>query len=470
MNRQLVNRANALVNAAGAAGLVVGLGEAVRALRRYGGQYDRAYQFIARNARRDRAGNIQSRVNQRLGLNMDRMVNYGGPPKRRRFVGPAAPVQRAVGNNAPAGYQAMTYHKRSYGNKRKRNIIADMKRQFINGQTDMILRYQSLVSPQPTTATLLSKSLINLKTASDLYTSCFAFNLSSLGYQPWSDIKVVPFYRLTKRLNNAGNLANWYWHKQSGALNDALGTSASDIWQKEHLEGYYSNANEYRHDWSDIRLLFQGSVKYPTRVHVYRVKFAHEGLGPDRQYYTRTNVLTTYDVMCADPKEFNEADYFWERFMLPKIVHPFANTKKTGLTDRKHLVVLSHEVMSIGSEVTISADVQPLQHMHRMFVRNGKTYGLNDAQNCEASLMPDAAVPPKCGIKGDGAPGFSNVTDINNVAPMGVDRTQDEWLLIVAENYQETGSGYDPEKEVSIDNSPSFDICVRNKYTLYNKA
>lgn len=148
--------------------------------------------------------------------------------------------------------------------------------------------------------------------------------------------------------------------------------------------------------------------------------------------------------------------------MMPKMTHPFANTKKTSLQDRRHLVVISHDVINLNNELSISEDVQPLQHIKRMFVRNGTVYDLVSADSAESNLMPDAG---KSGLTTAANPGFSNFAG-NDIGSEFPKREYDRWLMIVPENYQYTSS----EVPQTVTNSPSFDLCVRGKYTYFSKV
>lgn len=473
MNLPIEVRAQQLYRAAGAAGIVLTLSEAHRALRRYGGLYDLAWQFVERNARRNYRGGIQARIQQRIGMSDNRMQidTPMNQAQRRRFVGPPVPKMK-LGNAAPAGVQQLTYHKRKYGKARREPLIKRMKRQLDKAQVDMIARFQSLTSPQPTAQTLLTRYMSNFVADATkyLYTSCYCFNLSSLALQPYNGVALQPLYRLYKKTLVDDDSQAWFWQPEPGKLNDADGTADSPSWQQEHYEGNVAAIDTtYRHDWVDVKLMLQGTVKYPVRFHIYRVNFLMDGLGPNRVYTDPDNSAVTFDDALNEASDFNEVDYFWERFMMPKIVHPFAGTKKTGLTSRRHLNVISHEVVNIGSEVTISSDLQPLQHIHSMFIRSGKMYKQESAVGAEKSLMP-VLVPPntKVGMAGDGKPGFSDVNGASTLSYYGVDRSKDEWLMIVAENYQRTT---DSEPAVAQDatNTPSFDIRVRNKFTMFIK-
>lgn len=387
--------------------------------------------------------------------------------KRRKFVGEITKMNMDYGNPAPAGYRPVTYHKRYGKGYRRKGLMATLKQQVKDNQMDLICRWQSVLTPQPRAASLLSRPFGQRTDGTILYMPCYAFNLSDIGYNVAQTFQGTPMYRLEKDTTAGGTAQGWDWTDITGTKNNADGVTDSKHWQLEHQEGSLGLTDRYRHDWSHIRILFQGMTKYPCRFHVYRVRFFNK-CGPQRVGYNYSGGggVVTIDQP-PDSTQYNENDYFWERFMFPKVVHPFANTKKTGLTDRKHLKVLSHEVINVGSEVTISSDVQPLQHIHNMFVRNGKVYSLMEAKDVEAKFMPQAGA--QAGIRGDGKAGFSNVQENQAIQSAPVDESAPEWLLIVAEAYQVTGTGM-PEVSQDVTNTPSFDISVRSKFTVYNKV
>lgn len=183
-------------------------------------------------------------------------------------------------------------------------------------------------------------------------------------------------------------------------------------------------------------------------------------MGPER--YRKLPGQENPDTEDVNPTSFDDtsaADYFWERFMFPKMVHPFGVTKR-AYDGTKCMKVLKHEVISINSELNISSDVQPLQHMKRIFYRNGFHSSLDEAEEVEKQFMPVGAYS---GITGDGKVGFSDANDKWSCQQFLRDRSKDLYLMIVPENYQQIS-------EVSTDNCPSFDICIRNKYTVTVKT
>lgn len=468
---QIIRLQQRAAQVAFALGLNYSAQQIVNLVYRYGPRVVEHLRYQARHP-----GSTSS-LEQRVGPEPMEIATPAQMAQRRKSVGPVGPSKRMnFGNPAPAGVQQLTYHKRKYGRKKKVNIISRLAKSLKETEIDMICRWQSITSPQPTAQTMLSRYLSNYKDVSGvLYTSAYCFNYTALGRTPNQDWKNIPMYRLTKNTAADKSVQSWNWIVEEGTKNNADGLTAATEWQLEHYEflGFNTDSVNYRHDWTDFKIMFQGTTKYPVRFHVYRVKFLLDALAPLRHYLDASNVDTAFDEAEADSDNFNEADYFWERFMEPKIVHPFAGTKKTGLMARKHLKIISHEVMNLGSEVTISSDVQPLQHIHSMFIRNGKYYKNESAKQVEADLMPVNVVGPPAtvtvGIKGDGRVGYSNTNEALALTPYVLDRSQDEYVLIVAENYQQTGNFYDPVKTQDATNTPSFDIRVRSKYTMFQK-
>lgn len=425
------------------------------------GAYD-AYKVVADISRKRKRPNVEDYT---------RYI-----PKMKRSSNSGDTNMYEAGNSAPAGVQQTTYHKRRYRGVKRKPLLKRIYENLRELENDSICRWQSITTPQPTTLGLLSQNMANyLNAAKNLYTSCYCFNLSALGRQNNQGWKLYPWYRLVKDTNANYDAQAWTWEAQSGANCHADGSSDDFAWQQEHYESSFGlSAPKFRHDWSDVKIMLQGTIKYPTRFHIYRVRFMLDGLGPRREYRNASEVLKVFDSALDDAHDIAEVDYFWERFMGPKIVHPFFNTKKTGLQQRQHLKVISHEVVNLGADVTIANDVQPLQHIHSMFIKSGKMYDTTSAIQVERDLMPVADPGPPavttCGIKGDGNVGYSDVNNVSTHSAYVTDRSKDEWLMIVAENYQQSGDGYEPAKGIDANNTPSLDIRVRSKWTEFKMS
>lgn len=444
--RQDIDR---LQRAARASGVLLTFNAAVDLVREYGPEAINIVRNQARNPR------DVSRLERLIGPG-DRSESSTNNKKPR--VDPPNTMMNVDGDPTVGGYRQISFSKKVLRGKRKRSVLSRVIQDAKEQEQDVIYRWQTLLTPLPTTATLLTKVLSNYSTGTSLYTGCYCFNLSAPG-QTGDGSYTAPCYRLYKDAAALTAARAWKWDVQGGIKNDPLGVATSALWQLEHSEQNSVVNAQYRHDWSDIRLMLQGTTNYPIRVHVYVVQFKVDGLGPIRKY--GAGAATDADINPTDPQEISEADYFWERFMMPKMTHPFANTKKTGLQDRRHLAVLSHDVVMLNNELNISADAQPLQHIKRMFVRNGTVYTTINTKDVEASLMPSAG---RSGLTNAAPPGFANQAgnDMGDTFPL---REYDRWLMIVPEHYIYT-SDVVPQ---TTGNSPSFDICVRSKYTLFTK-
>lgn len=465
------SRAQQLVDIVGARGIVSTIREALLALRRNRNNLQRASDFIAARVARDREAYYRSN----MPISYDRYAP-GGMRKRRRFVGGAtvsgSMAMDVTGNAASAGYQAITFCKSKVGRKKPVNAISKVIKEVRANDKDLICRWQSILSPQPSTASLLSMDCANTISGNTMYTGCRVWNLSALGYYMQhtsgataSAYAGLPCYRLFKDLS--ATIANraWKWIPEGGVKNNHDGSTNSAPWQVEHSELPQLNMGPqttgYSHDWTDIRLLFQGTNKYPVRFHIYFVKFLQNGIGPLRYSSVDDAAESTLDENPTDADEIGVSDYFWERFMFPKIVHPFGVTKRPYSGD-KTIQVLKHEVISLNSELSISSDVQPLQHMKRIFYRNGASYSLNQPRLVEQEFMRKL-VEDVSGIRGDGKVGFSDSKERDSTTPYDTDRSKDTWLMVVPENYQVTSTP-------TTDNAPSMDICLRNKYTVVQKT
>lgn len=393
-------------------------------------------------------------------------------PASHAAVAGAAAAGQDIRVNHVANYHQSQFSKTVMRGRPKKSLLKRVANFMRNNQYDFISRWQSLTVPYPSSSSMLSKYLANVNAGgladrTSWSMPAYCFNLSCNPYwnvDPGSGASTYgygsPMYRLVKDESVAGTARQWTWQSENGVNNAAAGTGNNKPWQPEHYDGgLLGSLSKYRHDWSQIKMIVQGRNKFPTRVHLYVVSFPFDGVGPKREYtpgYTVDEDPTQADNIA-------QIDYFWERFMEPKVVHPLSSTKKTGL-DERHMYVYHHEVLSIGPELTVASDANPLQIQKHLFIRNGREYTTVSPVNTEQNLMPVGADPAeKTGIKADQLPGFSNVAG-SNVSDYFPKRSLDRWLLIVAENYvMDTGN---PDT-TSVDRTPSFDIVVRSKYTYF---
>lgn len=470
----------ALVERARQVGIGLSIVEAYELIRDAHGNFNDALEQLTVGARN--AG-LRDRV--------DRLINIGGQPYQEEQPPAKIPrieegdvtMQSGVSNYAQTGYS-----KKVLGRYKKRKLWKDVAKYVRGMQNNVIGRCQDLLCPRPTAASLLSKPLSFCldQTNTLLLMPCYCFNLSLPPFHANDNglAYINPMYRLSKNLSQLPASRAWTWIEQpmqnnaaSGNLkqSDLPGYSASQ-WQIEHTERGIGSYNSYQHNWSDIRLLFQGSVQYPTRFHVYTCTFPFDGVGPVR--VTSASGVFVQDTNPTDADDIAEADYFWERMMFPKVVHPFAVTKKTGL-HHKHMNVISHEVINIGCENSNGQDLQPMQYIKRIFYRNGKVYDNYRASTTESSFMELTVPAARSGLRDTQYVGYAD-NDVQDGATSLPSREKDVWLVIIAENYVKTTgtrvgwtSGtpttapYTWTETGTVSNTPSFDLSVRGKYVMY---
>lgn len=388
------------------------------------------------------------------------------PAKRRNF-GPVPQAMDIDGNN-PAGYKQIRFSKSTYGRYKKKSAISRVKQFVRNMQHDEIWRFQSLLTPRPTASTYLTQKTEFNNNGAVLEMPCYCLNLSCIPRLNEASNILAPLYRLQKLEDTDTSAINWTWLPVQGVKNDNEGIASSYKWQLEHSETPMGICERYRHDWTDIRLMLQGCTNFPIRWHLYYVKFAMDGAGPLRQTVKLVEGVEVPEPIDDDSDiaqdKKGQVDYFWERFMFPKIIHPFATTKKSSDTERK-LYVLRHEVVNIEAELSFSADLQPQQVIKRLMFKSGKEFDLVDTRETEYSFMRvDAGgTVTTTGISDDRRPGFAdnNTWDSTRVFPT---REDDTWLMIVAEDYVMKANNPLPN------HTPSFDICVRSKFTRFDRA
>lgn len=448
-------------------GLYLSLADAIQLVQEHG---PGAIQFI-----RDQARNPQdtSTVERRIFGPGNYFAGEAGPSgtpaiqerRRKEPVPNMMPMNVDTGN---AGYVQLRYSKKKIKNGRRKKGINAVKKWVSHMRNDVIYRWQTLKPFSPSSAELRAQPFCLRKetvSTTDWWNMpMFAFNLS--GSPVWDQNAgqlMNPFYRLRKAVGGAIPTKEWQWTPVLGVRNNIDGdaTTATYPWVLEHHESKADtvsnlNFNEYVHEWSDIRLLLQGRTTNPMRYHIYIVQFLVDGVGPVRSYSATDGVTTTeVDANPSEETEVEKADYFWERFCAPKVVHPFANTKKEYIKE-KRMKVISHEVVSIEAEQNTSLDVQPRQVMKRIFYRNGNTY---KGDNVSAVNMGASG-----NVNDTQKPGFSNANTSLNATGGIPRRAVDQWLFIVAENYTSLSTA----GEQTVATCGSVDLSVRSKYTVYD--
>lgn len=375
---------------------------------------------------------------------------YVGPSRRSSGSGDTT-MYEAGGN---AGYKQLSYRKKNVGRKAKRyNVI---KRFVSRMKNDCIVRWQSLNDWGLTAAGLRQHYLkLHKETIAEkdyLWLPVYCFNLSGPPMVA-GPTYFCPMFQLRRRLT--APFADGYqyeWSKVEGWKNNKDGTAAHSCeWNLEHIENKTENlakvkAEDYTHDWSDVNLLFQGCKNYPVRTHVYTVRFDQDGAGPIRQ-----TDADEYDTNVTEEDVVGGINYFWDRFLLPKVVHPLAKTKKSETTHR-NMTVLSHDTFTMEPELSISEDLQPHQYLKKYFIRNGRFYkGDGDPAGNDVQVTLNA----------DQKPQFATSTGAERSLGI-VERKRDMWLMIVGEVYNQVNSGW------TVSNTATFDVNIRSKFTLYD--
>lgn len=340
-------------------------------------------------------------------------------------------------------------------------------------QRQMIFRYQSL-SPfvgVDTAAHIFSNKAFVVGDKNALRLPVFAFNLSAMPVRyirngAFTTIMTsFPFYQLFKTCPNvAGDTAgrNYYWEEQPKKLGNELGETevfpANVSWDMEKQE-HNSQTKHYVHEWSDINILLQAAKKYQTRVHLQIVSFLN-GAGPRRRYFSSAEGTKTKDLELVETDEIAEADYFWDRFLQKKIVHPLAAHQNSDKRPRS-MAVFHSEIYELPIQTTISSAAEPITKHVKLFYTNGASYNLMNAGELESTgykMINHNAVPS--GVQTKVPPGYpteANPTEVDT--DVYVDsRSADKWLLI-------SGEVFNRDMTENADNYPSFDINVRGKWT-----
>lgn len=450
---QLRRYSDAVAAVAAAEGLRLSANQVAQLVYKYGPE---AIKYVREQARNPRSKNTLERKG--LFIEADNPASSAIVPNKRRlpFEVPQAMDQDML---SFGGSSQMQYSKKVLGKRKKPYNI--LKRFVSRMKNDCICRWQSLSTWGTNSGTLLSHSMkifnwIPTPPGNITYMTLpvFAFNLSgppmwSQGAGPSSGPEMMyPMYQLVQRIT-APVTYKYQWFASTGMKNNEDGTTDGKGWCLEHIENRTENqakikSDDYTHDWSQVKLILQGSRKYPVRYHLYVMQFLQDGVGPQRE--------SADGVIDTNPTEetlIGTANYFWDRFLLPKVTHPLANTKKVEVTDPR-VRVLHHEVVSIGPEISISEDLQPKQVFKNFFYRNGTHYKGNSSSEGGAADIS---------LTVDLKPEFHDA-DTGEYQLGIVDRNKDRWFVVVAENYMKDGTG--------VNDTPSFDIAVRSKYTLYD--
>lgn len=303
----------------------------------------------------------------------------------------------------------------------------------------------------------------------------YAMNLSALPFKGNSTgtYATYPMYRLSKLLPDAGtgptnpnNETNYFWSKVSKKKSNSLGEDETypdrHKWYIEKQDGTPSS-DKYIHDWSDINIMFQACKKWQTRVHVQIVSFLND-VGPRRSHYMTGDETgeQIFDAAITDSEANCNIDFFWDRFLQKKIVHPLAAHMQPDINER-NMAIFKNDTVVLPIATTISTAAEPLTNQYKLYYTNGNTYntcydleeertGWQMVNHNAAPTATQLTVPP----------GFCTSSTIEPTKTAYVhNRAADKWLLLSAEVFQR-------DQPFDADHYPSFDINVRSKFTYFN--
>ena len=221
---------------------------------------------------------------------------------------------------------------------------------------------------------------------SRLYLPVYVFNLSSLPIgvsQGTGHItRPVICYRLYRTYD--GSKAVYLWERVRGLNNGVAGApdggsllTSGYQWQQtdNNFSDNRAGVDEWSRDWTNIRMMFTGATKRPTKVGTAVIRFTDETYGPDRNYLKTLGTSTTIEVQDSDPLDINQVEertQYFDNWLVNKCTHPLASTKQELKQNPIHWY--SHDTMLLGQETTISNDRNAVQCSKDMFLKGGEVY------------------------------------------------------------------------------------------------
>lgn len=443
MNIVPFRRAFHLVRRARANGLVLAFSEAKRALQRYGNQFHRAYQFVARNARRGSDGQIQSRITQKFGLIND---IPDMPQKRARIAGTYnCPKQDVVEPNVTVGDRPeLLRSKKTYFTHRGRGNI--MK----NLVESCVYRWQSITDYNESfRAHQLNKFNNSESQYCDMPMYCY--NLTGLGgnQRVGNDnyLLKVPFFRLRKSVPMSTTLKNYYWVKQQGVNNSMTSDSFANVLERDNSRP--GILQSYRNVWNNIQMLIQCGRLHECKIHVALVKFKN-WVGPRRTYFNTLSYETPeFDDDDEVGPEQSRIDSTWEAFWSHRVVHPLTEFKPDNKTSL--FTFLKHEVVTVNPQADPSRE--DFRVVKNLFVRDGRVMNCRVGYDADSNVAGTHANPVTLDVAGE--PGNYNKVLPTQTVNLYDDYEKDVWLLIWADMLPGNNDG---------SNFCGFDLKVRSKF------
>lgn len=437
--------------------------------------------WIRNNASRDPTSNaIISRFDQRLGprpgaapvpTEADMFISGNGPE--------AMNTDTNMGGGATNGINTYVNDRTDYktvrSKRRKLTPMAALLRWMRHNRMDQIYRWQHL-EPYETIALRAYYLDKYVKPISDqVLMPMYAFNLSahpSTRNEVATVPKSMPLYRLVKNTTTSTTGRNYEW-KTPNSYTPAQGTygcgtqNALGVAQNSDYLAYSmvlehsdheikTNISEYCHDWSQIKLMFQGRTSEQSKITIMVVSFLEDGIGPARVTVDNLGAFGAEDVNSTDTEVIADQDYFWDRFWEAKVTHPLAVTKRPPKLS-KHFAVHYKDTFVIGMEnMTSGNDNRSPLLTKCLFYQNHAVYNVMSAVGLESTSMVTQA---------NQNPGFAVTVSSNSTVTRShvVSRSADKWLVVYSEDFNPKSTS-NPE---DITDSVSFDMMIRSKFTLY---
>lgn len=487
MSGEIVARGQELVRAAQLEGVLITIGEAIRAIREYGPTVNQALQWVVDRASQERVpGTIRPRAIANLDPNW-RDVDMGGPSdgghKRPRTTNnEVAPVgENLTGRVVQIGDKPI-YTKNyarsivaSCGGLRRSAMSLLMRSQLRN----MLFRWQTMRSfsqaneHQDRRSLLLDcmaqrKDDVEGSDVENLYLPMYAFDIGTLPVQAASTVatktgyvyETVPMYRLMKHCSNLtgtifgdqaslrGDVQNYYWVPQSGLNNGPsqpfIGHS-NWLWNIEKTNMPPGTIHSAKHNYTVVDLLLSCTRTEHCKVHVSLVRFGDE-LGPNRsqlqdRVFSQTDNGFAVALELRDSAQNSARDVFWESFWDSRVTHPLSDYKPA--THKRWLKVISDRVVNINPQE--ASFTRPYLHKMSFMVKDGSWYDYYDEKqqdNTQGGIAPDAQQPPVVagGASGnnwhfDYSYGFNQINLDNSVTTKTCDvspeaRGKNVWLLV----------------------------------------
>lgn len=369
---------------------------------------------------------------------------------------PMAPGDGAAGNSG----QIMYY--RDKITKKKRSI----KDLYKNSLSWFIFRFQSLSDFNTTPCSYPLGAVYNT-TNQKMDLPMYCFDLASF---PQGNIigltgaggnrRGIPFKRMQRQAAAAGG-HDYIWEGKEGKFNDPQGVSNSYVWNAEDFEEpdgtTYPSINRYMHDWSDIKIAFNGAKTKPCRVHVKIVKFNDDDYAPYRYTVDQTGAIGTvlpFDSLSPDVDKAIASNSFWDAFWAKRETNPLRTVNSRGA--EPVYKVLYHKSFDFAPTNSTDNDTNADQKVCKIFYRSNTTWGttqyIQDELNGDR-VYTDAS--SEYGFKARVAGGVNQ-----NNACIFPRYNRGEYLLVYADTFQKATNTAD------VNTIPSFDFVIRNKYSI----